>query len=76
MHLFVKQRQHLQTNYTTYRVLLISLFLLKYQNHPPLPLPLASDGVAPQSSLSTIGAKAMYPSTQCFLMVSMMEGGK
>ena len=39
-------------------------------------LPLASDGVAPQSSLRTIGAKAMNPSTQCFLTVSMMEGGK
>lgn len=39
-------------------------------------LPLASSGVAPQSSLRTIGAKAMYPSTQCFLMVLMMDGGK
>lgn len=39
-------------------------------------LPLASNGVAPQSSLMTTGAKAMYPSTVCFLMVSMMKVGK
>lgn len=64
--------QHRQTHFQNN-----SLSFIKLLNQaPPLPLPLASDAVAPQSSLSTTGAKAMYPSTQCFLMVSMMEGGK